>query len=98
MVTQDMEQLANEVRVQVEEIPARFLSPVVESVAAALRETFPELNDARIGGVLMTAASAAARASEDSGEFLSAKGIVLALGAAGLQFHDAASAGTTGER
>ncbi|MEV8544407.1 hypothetical protein [Streptomyces sp. NPDC051572] len=92
MVYEDMDYLADEVREQVEVAPAFILPAVVDAVVAALRTSQPDLSDAAVGAVLMTAATTAARADAESGAFLSPKSMALALAAAGLQFHDSASA------
>ncbi|WP_331732595.1 hypothetical protein OG613_48255 (plasmid) [Streptomyces sp. NBC_00015] len=95
MVAQEMDQLTDEVRAQMVGCPPTLLPPVVEAVVAALRKSRPELGDAVVGEVLMTAAMAAARANVEAGEFLTAKSMALALAAAGLQFYGETSAGTS---
>ncbi|MFF8618812.1 hypothetical protein [Streptomyces sp. NPDC015350] len=95
MASQKMDQLNDEVRERVASCPPDLLSPVVEAVAAAMRDGDWALDDAAIGQVLVTVGTAAAHANVQSGEFLTAKSMALAIAAAGLQYQDEAPAGTS---
>ncbi|MGW3391928.1 hypothetical protein [Streptomyces cinereoruber] len=95
MASQEMDQVNDEVREQIASCPSGLLPPVAKAVVAAMRDGDWPLDDAAIGQVLVTAATAAARANVQSGEFLTAKSMALAIAAAGLHFQDEASAGTS---
>ncbi|SEM78874.1 hypothetical protein [Streptacidiphilus jiangxiensis] len=88
----ELTDLAESIRADMAVCPPVVLDPVVAAVTAALSESRIELDDATIGAVLMTAATAASRTNVSQGEFLSASSMALALAAAGLQLHDSASA------
>ncbi|MFD8947619.1 hypothetical protein ACFV0B_02000 [Streptomyces xanthophaeus] len=95
MTSREINQVNDEVREQVASCPPDLLSPVVKAVVAVMRDGDWALDDAAIGQVLVAAATAAARANVQSGEFLTAKSMTLAIAAAGLDIQDEASAGTS---